>query len=232
MTALATRALEEELMDAPDLAPEIYAMVLRDLAKVNRLTGAYRPTLSFLGRALERKRSVRILDVGFGAGDILRTVRQWCARRQIAAELVGIDLNSNSAAIARADTPVAMAIDWRTGDYADLAGERFDIILSSLVAHHMKQAQLLGFLRFMMQEARLGWFINDLHRHRVAALGFPLLARLMRWHPIVRHDGALSIARAYRPEEWPPLLEAAGIDPVDVSVFRAFPYRLCVQRII
>lgn len=232
MISLATRALEEELMDAPDLAPEIYAAVLRDLARVNRLTRAYHPTLSFLGRALERRDRVRILDVGFGAGDMLRAISRWCAGHHIAAELIGIDLNPNSAAIARADTPAAMGIDWRTGDYTDLAGEGFDIILSSLVAHHMNPVQLRGFLRFMMQEARVGWLINDLHRHRVAALGFPVLARIMRWHAIVRHDGALSIARAYRPEEWPPLLKNASINPGEVSVFRAFPYRLCVQRII
>jgi len=51
----------------------------------------------------------------------------------------------------------------------------------------------------------------------------------MRWHPIVRHDGRLSIARSYRPAEWPPLLSEAGIK--GARVFRAFPFRLCVEKI-
>ena len=32
---LRTRAIAEEQMDAPDLAPDIYARVLNDLARVN-----------------------------------------------------------------------------------------------------------------------------------------------------------------------------------------------------
>jgi hypothetical protein len=59
-------------------------------------------------------------------------------------------------------------------------------------------------------------------------MGFPLLARLMRWHPIVRHDGQLSIARSYRPAEWPPVLTEAGITGAHVA--RIFPFRLCVAK--
>ena len=103
------------------------------------------------------------------------------------------------------------------------------MILSSLVAHHMTHDQLIAFLRFMETEARRGWLVNDLHRHGFAHAGFPLLARIARWHPIVRHDGTLSIARSYRPAEWPPLLAEAGIS--HARVFRAFPFRLCVERL-
>jgi hypothetical protein len=104
-------------------------------------------------------------------------------------------------------------------------------VISSLVAHHMTHDQLVAFLRFMEAEARIGWFVNDLHRHRVAHLGFPLLAGIMRWHPIVRHDGTLSIARSYRPAEWPPILAEAGIARDAARVVRTFPYRLCVERL-
>lgn len=231
MRDLTRRALEEERMDAPDLDPAIYAAVLGDLAKANRITLARRPTLGFLGRALKGRSSFRLLDVGFGDGDMLRAIARWAARRGVEARLVGIDLNPNSAPAARQHTPAEMTIDWRTGDYADLAGEGFDCIVSSLVAHHMTHAQLIAFLRFMAAEARIGWLINDLHRHRLAELGFPVLASVMRWHEIVRHDGTLSIARSYRPHEWPPILAEAGIEPRAAHVFRAFPFRLCVEQL-
>lgn len=231
MRNLAVRALEEERMDASDLDPAIYAAVLADLARVNRITMARRPTLNFLGRALRGRTHFRLLDVGFGDGDMLRTIARWSAQRGIAAELVGIDLNPGSAPAAQTHTPAEMAIDWRTGDYADLAGEQWDCIISSLVAHHMTHDQLVAFLRFMAREARIGWLVNDLHRHRLAAFGFPILARMMRWHEIVRHDGTLSIARSYRPREWPPILTEAGIVPDSARIYRAFPYRLCVEQI-
>jgi len=223
---LETRAIAEELMDAEDLDPATYADVVRDLARVNTLTLARRPTLAFLDRLTG---PLRILDVGFGDGDMLRAIHAWAARRGRSVELVGVDLNPRSALAAKHHTPPAMRIDFRSGDYATLPGERFDAIISSLVAHHMSHAQLIAFLRFMQAEARKGWFINDLHRHGFAWAGFPLLARLMRWHPIVRHDGQLSIARSYRPAEWPPLLEEAGIGTARVR--RVFPFRLCVEAI-
>ncbi|MEA1083438.1 methyltransferase domain-containing protein [Sphingomonas sp. CD22] len=227
--SLATRAQGEELMDADDLPAATYAAVVADLARVNTVTLAARPTLAFLDRALAGAGTLRLLDVGFGDGDMLRRIARWAGKRGIAAELVGVDLNPRSEAAARAHTPAGLPIDWRTGDYADCAGEGWDVVISSLVAHHMTQAQLVAFLRFMEAEAARGWLVNDLHRHGFAHAGFPLLATLARWHPIVRHDGRLSIARSYRPDEWPPLLAAAGI--ANARVFRAFPFRLCVERL-
>lgn len=221
--SLSVRSQLEEQMDADDLPADTYAAVVADLAKVNRLTLAARPTMSFIRRTT-RGRPFRLLDVGFGQGDMLRAI----ARRFPEAELVGVDLNPRSEPAARAATPPGLSIRYVTGDYGDLAAGPWDLIVSSLVAHHMTHAQLVDFLRFMDAHARMGWLVNDLHRHWLPHLGFPLLARLMRWHPMVRADGTLSIARSYRPAEWPPLLAEAG---VSARVYRAFPYRLCVERI-
>ena len=222
---LATRAIAEELMDADDLDPETYVAVVHDLARVNTLTMARRPTLDFL-KSIEGR--LRILDVGFGDGDMLRSIAKWAARSGRAVELVGIDLNPRSALAAAGATPPECNIDYSTGDYADLAGQHWDVIISSLVAHHMTHEQLIAFLRFMDTAAQKGWFINDLHRHGFAYRGFPLLARIMRWHPIVRHDGQLSVARSYRPAEWLPILQEAGISGATVA--RVFPFRLCVTK--
>ncbi len=226
---LAERSVAQEEMDDPHLDPETYRAVLGDLAEVNRVTMAYRPTLAFLDRLAQKHSQLRILDVGYGEGDMLRKIAGWAYKKGIAAELVGIDLNPLSEPAARAATPPEMAIDFRTGDYADLAGEAFDCVISSLVAHHMTEPELLGFLHFMEREAARGWFVNDLHRHALSYLGYPLLARLMGWHPIVRRDGQLSIARSMRPHEWEARLHKAGIGAAEVKRF--FPFRLCVTRV-
>ena len=217
-------------MDADDLPEATYTAVMRDLARVNTATRARAPTLAFLGRVAQRHSGpLRILDVGFGDGDMLRAIHRWAKRARVDATLVGVDLNPRSLAAARASTPADMAIDFRIGDYAALTGEHWDVIVSSLVAHHMTHDQLVAFLRFMSSNARRGWFVNDLHRHGFAWLGYPLLARLAGWHSIVRHDGRLSIARSYRPDEWPPILREAEI--TGGRVFRAFPFRLCVEKL-
>ncbi len=224
--SLATRSQAEELMDADDLDAATYADVVGDLASVNTVTMARRPTLDFLTRAIAGRKTFRLLDVGFGDGDMLRRIARWAAARGIAAELVGVDLNPRSEQAARAH---GGDIRYVTGDYAHLADEPWDVIVSSLVAHHMTRDQLVAFLRFMERHASAGWFVNDLHRHGFAHWGFPILATLARWHPIVRHDGTLSIARSYRPDEWPPILADAGISAATVR--RVFPFRLCVERL-
>ena len=225
---LAERLQADELMDDPALGVETYHAVLADLAKVNRVTFAYRPTLSFLRRAVGGRERFRLLDVGFGDGDMLRRIAQWAKRRRIAAELVGIDLNSRSRAAAEAIPSPGAPIEYLSGDYATLAGGGFDCVISSLVAHHMSETELSGFLRFMEAEAAAGWFVNDLHRHALAHAAWPLLADTMGWHPIVRIDGHTSIARSFRPGEWRAILDREGL--AQARARRWFPFRLCVER--
>src|SRR6478735_2605830 len=222
---LTERLQAEELMDDPALDAGTYHAVLHDLAKVNGVTFAGRPTLDFLGRALGKQKNFRLLDVGFGDGDMLRRIARWAERRRISADLTGVDLNTRSVAAAEATPSPGVPIRYLAGDYADLAGEGFDFVVSSLVAHHMTHEQLVAFLRFMDRESAIGWFVNDLHRHAFAHATFPLLAGVMGWHRIVRLDGTTSIARSYRPSEWPPILAEAGV--VGAEVHRRFPFRLC-----
>jgi 2-polyprenyl-3-methyl-5-hydroxy-6-metoxy-1,4-benzoquinol methylase len=229
MTSLATRAIADEQMDSPDLPAADYAALLADMAVVNRLVMAARPTLAFLDRAVPRGGRLKLLDVGFGHGDMLRRIARWAEKRGVTAELVGIDLNPRSAEVAREATDGRLPIAFRTGDYTDLAGQAWDVVTSSMVAHHMTHEQLVAFLRFMEAEAARGWLVNDLLRHHLPHLGFPLLARIMRWHRIIREDGTLSVARSYRRDEWPPLLAQADI--YDARIYRVFPFRLCVERL-
>jgi 2-polyprenyl-3-methyl-5-hydroxy-6-metoxy-1,4-benzoquinol methylase len=230
MSKLDVRSREDEQMDDPDLDPAVYERVLHDLARVNRFTFTAWPTLAFLDRAVGDARRFRLIDVGFGDGDVLRAVARWARKRGIETDLVGVDLNEKSVKAARDATPPEMAIDYRAGDYADQAGP-FDFIVSSQVTHHMTDPQLLTFLRHMEAEARMGWLVCDLHRLAFSYWGFPLLARLLMVHRIVREDGRLSIARSFRKAEWEGYLGQAGIAPQQVRIVRRFASRLCVERV-
>jgi 2-polyprenyl-3-methyl-5-hydroxy-6-metoxy-1,4-benzoquinol methylase len=226
---LPERRRADELMDDPALDAATYQAVLADLAKVNRVTFAYRPTLAFLEKAVGRRSHFALLDVGFGDGDMLRAIARWAKRRGIAAELTGIDLNARSKAAAEATPSPGASISYLTGDYQALAGRGFDCVISSLVAHHMSEDELAAFVRFMEAEATRGWFVNDLHRHGFAYATWPLLASVMGWHRIVRLDGHTSIARGFRPAEWRTLLDREGL--AQARVRRRFPFRLCVERL-
>ena len=233
--SFAQRSPETELMDTEAVGLDDYRACLEDLAKVNALTLTHRPILNWLDRAtrtLKLNERLTVLDVGYGYGDLLRRIHAWSRRRGRLVDLVGIDLNPLSATIARAATPAGMGIDYRTGDVFRFEPERpVDFVISSQTTHHLSEAELVRFVRWMEHVATRGWFIADLHRHPVAFHGFRVLSRLARWHRFVQHDGPVSIARSFRAEDWRRILDAAGLSPSDASIRWHVPFRLCVSRL-
>jgi 2-polyprenyl-3-methyl-5-hydroxy-6-metoxy-1,4-benzoquinol methylase len=232
---LATRSFEAEWMDDPSVDEATFRDCLTDLAAVNGWTLARPPTLRWLARVTRgwpSGRRLTLVDVGYGQGDMLRAIHRWALRRGLAPDLIGVDLSPWSATAAHAATPPGLAIDYRTGDVFDARFDRpVDVVVSSLVAHHLDDAQLVGFLRWMEATATAGWFVNDLHRHAVAYHGFRLLSAAMRWHRFVRHDGPLSVARAFRRDDWERLIADAGLDRRTIELRWHLPFRLCVGRI-
>ena len=220
-------------MDTEPVSAAEFAAVLADLAVVNTVTLARPPTVAFMRRVARRAPRgswLRVLDVGYGEGDMLRRLSRWGARVGVSLDLAGVDLNPWSATAARAATPPGMAIDYRTGDLFDEPAGGQDVVISSLFTHHLTDAQVVGFLGWMERSAARGWFINDLQRHPLAYHGFRALSAAAGWHPMVRHDGAISVERSFQRRDWKALLRRAGLDGV-AEVRWHLPFRLCVSRI-
>ncbi|EMD84005.1 methyltransferase domain-containing protein [Pacificimonas flava] len=205
---LRTRDERQELIDDPALPDEDFAAAMADLARVNFWLRGHAPTLSFLRRHAPRG-GFSLLDVGAGQGDLLRSIERWTDRRGIPARLTGIDLAAGGAlAAGRAGTRAA----YLTGDvFAHEPATPYDFIVSALFTHHLPDADIVRFLRWMDGHAVRGWHINDLHRHPLALWGYAALSSAMRWHPIVRHDGRLSVRRAFTRADWRRLLREAGV---------------------
>ncbi len=226
-----------ELMDAQDSDFATYRACLVDLAKVNRLTLAYRPTMRFLSRLaasgrLPRDRPVTIVDVGSGYGDMLRKIDRWGAQRRLDFQLTGVDLNQWSTWSATEATPTDRPIRFLTADVFDYQPPGgIDIVVSSLFTHHLDDASLIRFVAWMEQRAAIAWFVNDLHRHPIPYHVFRLSARALRYHHFVQHVGPVSIARAFHADDWRRVLAAAGIAPGAAQVEWLFPFRLCVTRV-
>ncbi len=227
------RAELVEMMDRPCSYEELRAC-LHDIARVNRLTFAHRPTISWMEElvaANPQTKSLRVVDVGCGYGDTLRKIDAWAAKRGIAVELTGIDLNPDAIRAAKEATPPAQCIEWIVGDaLSDATTGEIDVVVCSLLTHHLTDSQIVQFLQWMEGTARFGWFINDLHRQRVPYHLFRLLARFTNWHPFVKHDGPASIRRSFVVEDWQKLCAAAGLDEETVSIREYRPARLCVGQ--
>ena len=216
-----------ELMDG-DCSYEDFRDCLRSLETVNRWLLGYRPTLAWLERLPRGRRDpVHIVDVGCGGGDLLRQIAVWARRRGIAVQLTGIDLNPHATRAAAESTPKELGITWVTGDAMVYRLEKpMDIVVSSLMTHHLEDEEIVALLRWMESTVLVGWFINDLERAEWSSRLFGWV----RWHRIVRHDGPVSFRRAFRTEDWVRLLAAAEVRREAVTVEHWRPGRLCVGR--
>ncbi len=227
-----------EWMDEPCSYDDFRACV-RDLGSVNRWSFGHRPTLGFLKRAIEQHKGLgqplRVVDVGSGGGDTLRHIARWAARRRLSIQLTGVDLNPHATRAAEefsASDPRYRGIHWCTGNaYTEPAAEGADAVISALMTHHMRDAEIVEFIGWMEVHAPRGWFINDLLRSPRAYRWFGVLSRLMRWHPFVQHDGPVSFRRAFRAEDWRRLLREAGVPSDAVQLSQPVPGRLCLTRL-
>lgn len=215
-----------ELMDG-DCNYEEFRDCLRSLQKINRWLLGYRPTLHWLERMPRQADATHILDVGSGGGDLLRTISKWARKRHIDVDLTGIDLNPYAARAAEEFTAAEYNITWVTGDaMAYHPAKSVDIAVSSLMAHHLENEEIVTLLKWLDKTVRVGWFINDLERSEQSLRMFSLVP----WHPIVRHDGPVSFRRAFLKDDWLRLLDAAEIPLELVTVEHWRPGRLCVGR--
>ena len=217
------RRLAPEIMDDPGQGEADFRAALRDLETLNRITLAYGPTLRFLDRLAQGRTQLSVLDVGAGGGDTLRRIARWGAARGLALDLAGLDRSPWSARHA-ADTGVPAR--WITADLFELDGaERFDAVICSLFAHHLEDEAVVRFLRWMHARARLGWLVLDLHRHRIPWAAVWAGTRALRMHPMVTHDGPVSIMRGFTRNDWRRLVSEAG---VEADIAWAVPFRWAV----
>jgi len=229
------RSRATELMDTEPVGFEEFRACLVDLARVNRLTLAYGPTLGFFDRLLAAARRLRrpleVVDVGSGYGDMLREIDAWAMRHRIDVSLTGVDLNPWSRRAATEATGPDRKIHWITADaFAYQPPRGIDVVVSSIFTHHLPDPLVAKFLAWMEGNARMGWFVSDLHRRPAPYHFFRQFAKLARFHRFVQHDGPVSIARAFTAADWQRLLVEAGVEPALVEVRWRVPFRLTVER--
>ena len=227
------RSTATELMDTDPVSFKEFDDYLRDLERINVLTLAYRPTLLWLKRALAdfpAERPISVLDVGSGGGGMLRQLRKWARGKNLKLDLTGVDVNPWSTRSAAESTPPEMSIRFETADVlARMDPVRTDFIVSSSFTHHLGDADLVRFIRWMDRYAAHGWFINDLQRHILPYVFIKYATRFLPVNRMARHDGPVSVARAFAAEDWRHLLAEAGIPAERACIEWFLPFRYSVS---
>jgi 2-polyprenyl-3-methyl-5-hydroxy-6-metoxy-1,4-benzoquinol methylase len=226
------RAAGSELMDEPGQDHGQLAVSLADLRAVNRWLGGTRVALRHLAELAERhpRERYRILDVATGSGDIPLHVARWARERDIDVEIVATDNHETTLELARRHMAGERSVRVAFADATRLpfADNEFDVALISTALHHFDdERDAIRVLRELHRVSRIGFVVNDLARSRAALAGARLLAATVwRRHPVTRHDGPLSVRRAFTPAELRALAARAGF--ANGRVHAHFPFRVAL----
>lgn len=228
------RALLDERLESLDVDRDLMARSLSQVSAVNRWLGGDRGLRRGLAPILEGRSRITILDVGAGDGTTLARLARWVRRRGLEVSAVGLDLHPVSCATARArvgrpgsrrDGTAAVAIVRADGLALPFPDSSFDAVVSSLTLHHFDDAGAIDALREMSRVASKRVVLSDLRRSRPSHLGARLLAATVwRGNPYTRHDGPVSVLRAFLPGELASLARSAGL--MGVAVSSGHPFRL------
>lgn len=203
--------------------PQEYADCLFQLDRIGRYLGGDCATFWAFKQLKHLPNS--ILDVGCGGG--LFTIR--LAQHYPQAKVMGIDISSEAIEFAKKQ-PCPPNVEFYVPPSPQLhyAPHTFDVITATLVCHHLKDEELVAFLKNAYHIAKSAVILNDLHRYFLAALGFKVLAPLLFPNRLIEHDGLLSVQRAFKRQDWVRLLQAANIPPAHFSITWHWAFRWMV----
>jgi ubiquinone/menaquinone biosynthesis C-methylase UbiE len=226
------RSSEAELLDRPAHDHNALADNLQDLRELDRYLGGTALTWRALWpllRELPRGVPATLLDVATGGADgprglLARARRHGYDLRPFASDRLADVLRLARAA--GAHFPLiqhdALAIP--------LPDRAIDFVTCSLALHHFDPPAAVALLRELHRVARHAVIVNDLRRGRLAYWGARLLA-LGPWHTMARHDGPLSVLRAYSIDEARPLIAQAGLGQARVSSEPLFRVLITIRRV-
>jgi SAM-dependent methyltransferase len=219
------RHYTKELLDADNIPEADLFQNLKELNTINTLLGGHATTLKGLKHFLLKKDKVyQIAELGCGGGDNLRVIHSYLTKNNIRFELTGIDLKKECITYARQALRTYPNVTFIESDYLKVP-QHFDIVFSSLFTHHLNDAQFQQYLDWCEAHSRLGFFINDLHRHPFAYYSIKLLTRFLSKSYLVKNDAPLSVLRGFKKAE---LKKYSALLPIELKWLWAF--RWCMVR--
>jgi len=208
------RVVIPELLDTDSGTPAEVAASLSDLRQINQRFGGIATTRGMIERVAQatKTKSLSLLEVAAGAGDVPRMVQQSLERRGIRLEITLLDRAWSHLANGHSGGTQAVVGDALALPFRDAS---FDLVSCCLFAHHLSPEQVVALANEALRVCRSAILLNDLIRHRLhLALvysGLPLFHS-----PITRHDAVASVRRAYTVDEMRTMLEQSTAARIEI----------------
>ena len=232
MVSFKDRSGQSELMDAPDIAVELLHKNLGELDILNRYLGGHSISMEGIKRFIvDKQKYYHIVDLGCGSGDVLKYIASWARSNQYNVKLTGVDRNPDAIQYLVNKCSEFPEINGVVSDFKDFLATdpTIDIVHCSLFCHHLNNEELLELFRFLKSYSREGFVINDLQRSSIAYFSVWFLTRLLNGSVLSKHDGPISVLRAFKREELVTLLQQAELKKSSIQWRWAFRFLVVVK---
>ena len=210
-----------EFLDLPHDAYSVEELQgsLADIRVVNRYLGDQHAMLKHLTGKIAGSAGFTLLDVATGSADLPVAIIEWARKERISAAITGVDINEHTVEVARKQTAGYPEIKLAVADGLRLPfpDKSFDFVLCSKTNHHLTDDDNVRLMKEMLRVAKRGYIIMDLRRSWIAYGLIYLLTRLFTKNRLTRHDGPLSVLKAFTPGELAALASSAGASKFTVS---------------
>lgn len=201
MVDTSKRSDAPEMMDDFAMDGEILRDALDKIASINKMLGGNSVTIEGVQKLLKDvdvKKTIRIIDIGCGNGDMLRTLADYAKKRKLNFELIGIDANQFTINHARQLSTSYLNVSYKCEDIFKDEIASCDIILCTLTLHHFKDEEIIALLNRFKSAANLGIVVNDLERSALAYYLFTGLCFVFGLNHMSKQDGLVSILRGFK----------------------------------
>ena len=201
MVDTSKRSNAPEMMDDFAMEGEILRDALDKIASINKMLGGNSVTIEGVQKLLKDvdvKKTIRIIDIGCGNGDMLRTLADYAKKRKLNFELIGIDANQFTINHARQLSTSYLNVSYKCEDIFKDEIASCDIILCTLTLHHFKDEEIIALLNRFKSAANLGIVVNDLERSALAYYLFTGLCFVFGLNHMSKQDGLVSILRGFK----------------------------------
>ena len=215
------RVESKELLDAPSLPADELQQNLDDLRRLNLYLGSRYVILAAmkrLWRQAGRPDTWCVVDIGTGAGDVPAALTRWGRRHGIHVRVIAVDIHQDVLRY----TKVALQHDpnielcQADGLHLPFRPGTFDVAICSSTVHHLTWSESVSLLHVMAEVTRYGIIVNDLRRSSVWYYVAKGLLHLVSANRLTRHDGPLSVLRAYTINEVCQIAAEAALASVEV----------------
>jgi ubiquinone/menaquinone biosynthesis C-methylase UbiE len=159
-----------------------------------------------------------VLDVATASADIPRAIASWARAHHRPIRIVALDLSEDILTLAKSSIASYPEVTLMRGNALALPfpDRAIDVVICGLALHHFTFEDGSRVLREIDRVARGGFIVNDIGRSWGAYLGALLDTRLFTRSRLARHDGPLSVLRAFTVSEMRAMVAAAGVHNVDI----------------